>query len=378
MELVLQTAPSIEPITLAEAKSYLRLDSNTFAESVTPTQSIVPGAHVIAAAYSLKGSGVSVIGKTALVILDSGTNLSGGTVDVKIQEADSDSDSLYTDWTGGAFTQVTTANDNAIQEKEYTGTKAFIRVVATVGTATCDFGVSVAVRSATHEDDTLLASLITAAREYVEDFTGRALINQTWNGYLDKFPAQFIELPKPELRSVGFVKYCATVLNGALTSNGTTVIVVDASIFAQGDTITVEAEDITLGATTDTLTFTSCTRGANSTTQATHADGRGVFFIWPATNYIVDINSWKGRIVLGYDSDWPTVVAYPSHPIQVRFTCGYGTAGSDLPERIRWALQLYLKTLYEFREEIITGTIVQSINAPYTVQAMLWPLRVEP
>src|SRR3990167_2941814 len=218
MELVLQTAPSIEPITLAEAKNFLRLDSNTFAESLTFHQSIVPGAHVVAASYSLKGSGVSVLGKTALVKLDSGTNLSGGTVDAKIQEADADTDGLYTDWAGGAFTQVTTATDNAIQEKEYTGTKAYIRVVVTVGTATCDFGISVAVREAAHEDDTLLGYLITAAREYVEDFTGRALISQTWNAYLDKFPLEFIELPKPELRSVSFVKYCATTLSGALTS----------------------------------------------------------------------------------------------------------------------------------------------------------------
>ena len=130
MALTLKTAPATEPLTLAEVKEHLRLDSGSVADNITISQSIVPGAHVIAAGYSLKGTGVNVLGYRALVNLNAGSCGAGGTVDVKIQESDTDVDGDYTDWTGGAFTQVAAANDNTVQEKEYTGTKQFIRVEA--------------------------------------------------------------------------------------------------------------------------------------------------------------------------------------------------------------------------------------------------------
>jgi hypothetical protein len=40
------------------------------------------------------------------------------------------------------------------------------------------------------DDDTLIASIIRAAREHVESFTGRQLVAATWKLFLDEFPTQ--------------------------------------------------------------------------------------------------------------------------------------------------------------------------------------------
>jgi len=319
MKVVLKTAPAVEPISLTELKMHLRVESSTFADAMTAYQSIAPGSHDVAADYSLKGSGVERLGKRTLVLLNSGANGSNATVDAKIQESDTDSDSLYTDWSGEAFTQVTEANDNAVQEIEYTGTKKYVRVVATVATAACSFAVTVEVEAATHAEDDLLEDLIIAAREYAESYTGRALITQTWTGYLDAFPSEDeIELRYPTLQSVTSIKYRDT-----------------------------DWEDAN-----DWNTFSS-------------------------DYYIVSITGMIGKIVLAYGAQWPSFTEYPVDAVAIEYDCGYGDAASDVPESIRRAILLYAATLYEYREAIISGVAANRIPAPYTVDNLLWPYRVE-
>ena len=281
----IKTAPTVEPVSLAEMKEYLRLDTGSFSGNVTSAQSIVPGAHVIAAAYSLVGTGVSVVGYRAIVNLDAGAVGTNGTVDVKIQE--SDDNAAYTDWTGGAFTQVTAANDNAIQEKEYTGTKAYIRVLATVATAACDFGVSVLKESPVSQDETLLSDFITTARQQAEEITGRALITQTWYYYLNDWPGDdFIKLPYAPLASVTSVSYTDT----------------------DGTTSTLSSSD-----------------------------------------YSVDTDSEPGRIVLDYGESWPSVSLAPKNPICVEYVCGYGATSASVPKPILIWIRALITFLYENR-----------------------------
>lgn len=319
MKLVIKTAPAIEPVTLTELKAHLRVESSTFATAMGLSQSIAPGSHDVAATYSLKGSGVDRLGKRTLVHLISGTNGSSATVDAKIQESDTDSDALYLDWTGGAFTQVTEETDNATQEIEYTGTKRYIRVVATVATAACSFSVTIAVEAATHAEDTLLESLIIAAREYAESFTGRALITQTWTGYLDEFPSgDEIVLPLPTLQTTESIKYREYD-------------------WETGDDWTTMSLD----------------------------------------DYITSITGMLGKIVLAYGASWPSFTEYPVDAVAIEFKCGYGTATSDVPENIRRAMLIYAATLYEFKEDLIAGISVSKISVPYAVDNLLWPYRVE-
>lgn len=296
MKAILYTAPIIEPITLAELKLHLRLDSGSFADNIDETQSIAPGSKAIANNYTTHvGTAVEVLGYTALVIFASGTNAATGTVDVKIQ--DSDDNVTWTDW-GTAFTQVTTANDNATYEKAYTGTKRYIRTVAKVLLAVCEFGTSVIRLTATSYEDDLLNAITTSAREHVEDITRRALLTQTWDYSLPGWPtSNFINLPYGNLQSVTSIKW--------------------------KDTAAVES----------TLTVT--------------------------TDYLVETNGDQcGRIVLPYGVTWPSGTLYPSNPITIRFICGWTTAAL-VPYKIKAALKMIAADLYANRERQLV-TAVQS------------------
>lgn len=302
MRTVLKTAPVLEPITLAELKLHLKLDSETFAGDIVTYQSILPGSHVVADDYTTHaGTGVSVIGKEAIVNLNAGTVGASGTVDAKIQE--SDDNVTYMDWTGGSFTQVTASNENAIQEKAYTGTKAYIRVVAKVLVAACEFGADVIVNSAVTADDDNLTDLITEAREYVENITRRALLTQTWYAYLDEFPdVDFIKIPFGNLVSVTSVKY--------KDSDGT---------------------ETTMTVTTDYLVETN---------------GEGI-----------------GRIVLPDGETWPTDELYPSNPITIEFVCGW-TEAASVPKNIKRAVKLAAEDSYYHgdRNEILKPAIMNLLN----------------
>ncbi|MFA5378645.1 MAG: hypothetical protein WC455_23020, partial [Dehalococcoidia bacterium] len=204
MKISLYTAPVLEPISRAELLTHLRLDSGTFDSNLTLTQSLAYGSHAVQDNYTVHvGTGISVIGKQADVIVHHGTNGATGTVDTRIEESDQLATG-YTAWTGGAFIQVTTANDNADYKKQYTGTKQYIRTASKVLLAACEFGTSILVNSAVTAEDDDLTDLITDGRVAVENICRRALLSQTWDYYLDAWPAEdFTKLPFGNLQSAG-------------------------------------------------------------------------------------------------------------------------------------------------------------------------------
>jgi len=294
--------PAVEPVSLQEAKKHLYLDSGSFADNISSNQSIAPGSHAIAAGFSLKGVGIDVSAAgNVLAILSGGVFGSGGTVDVKLQESDTDVDADYTDVQSGAFEHVSEANDNATYELAYSGTRKYVRAVATVAGSACDFGVSIVLEAPTNAEDADIARYIKVARRHCEKFQGRAFITQTWDLYLDDFPAgDEIKIPLPPLQSVTWLKF---------------------------------------------------------------KDAAGILQTWDASNYIVDTMSEPGRIVLGNGKCWPTTYD-EIQAVQIRFVCGYGDSAADVPEEIKQAILLKVADLYEHRgDEAADPNIERAIES---------------
>lgn len=367
MKVNLVTPPVLEPITLAELKLHLRIDSASFAESIDENQSIGPGSYAIyelltldvapggagwaagdtitgvssgqtciivtvlttktyiirsrsgaftlgeiltngtatadqgaayptfTTGYYIIGAAIEVLGYTSVVSLASGTNGATGTLDVKIQE--SDDGTTWTDWTDGAFVQITTANDNTTYEKAYIGTKRYIRTVAKILLASCEFGVSVIRLIATSVEDDLLTEIIKTARMDVENDSRRQILTATWDYFLQEWPkGDRIKLPFGNLQSITSIKWKDT-----------------------------DGTETTLTAVTDYLTETN--------------------------------GDQCGFAVLPYGCTWPSNSLYPSNPIAIRFIAGWTTAAL-IPSTVKSAIKMRCSKLYESRGEDVLGQTV--------------------
>lgn len=76
------------------------------------------------------------------------------------------------------------------------------------------------------DEDTLIQSIVLAAREDVEDRTQRSVVETIWDLSLDSFPCWEIRLPRPPVQSITHVKYYAT--DGTLTTLATSAYTLDA------------------------------------------------------------------------------------------------------------------------------------------------------
>jgi uncharacterized phiE125 gp8 family phage protein len=143
-------------------------------------------------------------------------------------------------------------------------------------------------------DDALISALITAARQHidgVDGWVGRALITQTWDWWLDAFPASEFRVPLPPLQSVGSITY---------------------------------------------------------------TDENGASQTWASAKYTVDKESTPGRIVPAWGESFPSTRDVPN-AVKVRFTAGYGAVGSNVPGPIKAAMLLHIHDLYSNRGTFIIG-----------------------
>jgi uncharacterized phiE125 gp8 family phage protein len=160
------------------------------------------------------------------------------------------------------------------------------------------------------DEDETIASLIMAAREWCEAFQGRAYITQSWELVLDSFPAKpYIDLPLPPLQTVDSIKY---------------------------------------------------------------SDSAGVETTLAITEYVVNPDSYFGKIVPAYGKSWPSFTPYPAGAVRIQFTCGYGDA-VDVPQMVKQAMLLVIGHLFEHREDSAEKAFA---TIPMSAKTLLWPDKV--
>lgn len=145
-----------------------------------------------------------------------------------------------------------------------------------------------------------LAYCLTAARQHVENYLGRKLLTQSVTQYFDGWP------------------------------DG------DRMIIPYGNLATV--------------------------TSVTYKDTDGDWNTFSSDYYSVQTTDEPGKVVLGYNDDWPTDTLHPDKPVKVVFTCGYGATPFDVPMPIRMAIKLIAADLFEQRETNVFGIPVQRLN----------------
>ena len=163
------------------------------------------------------------------------------------------------------------------------------------------------------DDDTYIGTLITAAREWCEQYLDRTLVNTQWVMRFDSFPSdgtQDIELPRPPMSLAG-----------------TTTAV--------------------------SLTFTSETGG----TQA-----------FSTNSFRVDRNATPGAVKTLYGQTWPPHLM-DDNAVSVTWWAGYGSAGSSVPAAVRHAILMLVGHWYESRSTVLVGSISKQME--FAVESLL-------
>jgi len=148
------------------------------------------------------------------------------------------------------------------------------------------------------DEDAYITSLIAVARERVEEFTRRALMEQEWVAKYADWPSdRVLIIPRPPLVSVDAVKYWDST----------------------GTEITVSASD-----------------------------------------YVQDVEDLFGVVRLKDSFGTPSLSPDHPNPIKVEFTCGYGAA-EDVPSRAKQAIMMMVNNWYDNRNPVIVGTIASKL-----------------
>jgi uncharacterized phiE125 gp8 family phage protein len=160
----------------------------------------------------------------------------------------------------------------------------------------------------TSDDDAYIGTLITAARQWVEEYLDRSLIHTQWTVRMDSFPYE-IELPRPPIATAG--------------------------------TTTAVSLTYTLG---DDSTATLST-----------------------SSYRVDRDSTPGVVRQLRSGTWPANLD-DYNAVQVTYWAGYGATGASVPAAIRHAMLMLVGHWYERR---VATDSVSANEVPFGVRSLL-------
>ena len=170
------------------------------------------------------------------------------------------------------------------------------------------------LRVDTTDEDELVKTLIRAARQYVETFTRRALVTQTWDLMLDAFPCEAITLPMA---------------------------------------------------------------GVTSVTSITYVDTNGATQTWSSSLYQTDLPTAPkapfARIQPAYQQVYP-MTRDQMNAVTIRFVAGNATAVT-VPESLKAGIKLLVGHWFQNREAVVVGAGIGGVQVPLTVDHLLWPFR---
>jgi uncharacterized phiE125 gp8 family phage protein len=156
-------------------------------------------------------------------------------------------------------------------------------------------------------EDTLIAGLIQAAREHIENvLTHCTLCTQTLEYVISQFPGgcEAIQLPRPPLQSVTSIKY---------------------------------------------------------------TDSADVIHTMNAADYCVNTDGNPGLVTPAYELSWPSSSLAPSGAVRIRYVAGWGAAAS-VPQALKQAILLLVGHLYENRAVMVNSQVQGEM--PFAVTAL--------
>jgi len=198
------------------------------------------------------------------------------------------------------------------------------------------------------DEAVILEGMIAAARETVENFTGRALISQQFVLTVPSWWAAYRTGDRSgELLTVGTNTQAANNILAWYPNARRTdwnVIYLDRSPLLSVDSVKYYDSSETLVTMDPSL-------------------------------YYVLLKGEPGAMVLKATSSWPDVFDRPD-AVQITFTAGHGTVSTSVPAVLRSAVLLFVKHLYDNRDAFTIGN-GSAIELPWGIKHLLESKRVD-
>lgn len=170
------------------------------------------------------------------------------------------------------------------------------------------------------DDDTLLTSLIKAARRYVEKETGLALMTQAWTAVLDKWP---------QGEGQGF---------GGPWWDG--------------------ERQAPISIVTPTTVLEIPKRPFQAVTSVKLRDAYGSLTTVDTAVYYTEVSDMRGRVSRVLGQIWPVVILAQTGAIEIAFTAGFDASPyAGVPDDLQTAIKVLVKFWYDNREPVADGRI---------------------